>query len=569
VTDQARIQSVTYSDWQKGAVFAKGLTPNQGDVTDYQSLNMQVYVDGTLGPRPYLKRVHQLNGTPVGTGGWLIPQGSDTLLGFFPGLSSNVQRIKINDASPSWSSKTAPIGSGEPITSLWTGFASTIAFNGLSNNHIHSMVSETLAFHSRGYWDPSTNSSFSTLADPPVTSSYYGTVPWKDRLFIWGNGTRVLYSDAAAFTTFTSASQFFDVGYSRIIALYPLRDALLIATEAGVWYALTGNTPEAWSLREIGRGRRPDAGNRAAVFNNAVWFIGNAGEGVTVVTPEGVNTAELSHVRPLGAVEITHDYFRATPFIPMPPVASEARQGLILPYIQNDFGKSASRGLGSIDFVNQSAHRSHYWATTTLGYGHDTAAFEPRWIYGPVMLGGRMWFAVNESNGPNNTTDCIALYSRDFTLNRPSRNSDPYSGKLEELAGVNSQNGGTVNMTAGTLGLREYAAEPGYEVRIRQIIMDVSYWGTNSGEYEAPNLTATIYGAAGGLASAPTTTEFETTPIALFSDTSAVGASGRIVWRPVPTSFQPSIRVEFSLIRSIAFRKIVVEYEIRPTRPRA
>jgi hypothetical protein len=396
-------------------------------------------------------------------------------------------------------------------------------------------------------WNPASpaTAAVSVTTWPALPSK---VVLWKGRAFGTGGystGYRVYYSDAQAPTTFTSVSQFFDVGYEDIVAMIPFRDSLMFVSGNGKWYALSGNSPQTWSLREVYTGRTPHPGQRAAVFHNMAWFLPRYGLGVTVATPDSISY-DFDHVRPSIDKQVKN-YGFFTSIAPTRPVAVHEEDALLLPFVATGslYGAEYDApylGFHSLDYINNSFTWSWYWTNDTTnspGYGNDPTAGSGLRIVNTDEAFGKMWVCVDEQLLPNNSTNCIAVYSRDVCLDRPSKATDEYSAKVEELAGVVNQDGTSgTNMAAGEVWLRQFAPPPGNRVRVRRVLADVTYWDGTAHTAADHNLTVTSTGDA--------------------------GKPGRVEWWPSAAASSAFMQVQFVNVVGVSFSKVLVEYEVFP-----
>ena len=565
MTDRNRLEVVEYKTWQQGSVFAKGLHPGQGEVTDYQAMNLQVYKNEMLGPRPYLKRLPYAiprYGSPLAV--------NDSHSFFFDGsVFAIMDSRQLTFYSVSWGAlSTALISSvsgREPVPTPKGWYAH-------ADNYLIAQVSSSQWFIS-GEYTVTPGISASLAAVPwPSTFQPRGAVLWKDRIFGFGDSSvvtspRVYYSDVYPnLTTFTSASQFFDLGAREIVAAFPLRDALLFINDRGVMYALTGSSPTSWSLREVGTLKRINGASRAAVFQNAVWQLATNGRGVVVLTPSGQETV-LEWVRPT----IDKSLYNAQ-VVPLRPGVSENFDAICFPFVGDNntsfIGNEEVRpaapytGFQSIDFIHESFHWSKYWSlsSSASGYGMSDSDSTDARILGFQEWNGVLYIAVDESRLPNNSSDGVALYARNLSLNRPSNSNDFFSAAREELAGVYNDDGTSgTNQTAGELWLREFAPPPGNQVRVRKVVADVTYWDGSA--YLDPAATLDVYGDGASLTTiAHTATDHTITN----TNTGDSGATGRITWHPTAQPAKDSVQVRLTGMNSIAIRKIIVEYEVFP-----
>jgi len=405
------------------------------------------------------------------------------------------------------------------------------------------------------------------------------SVLFKDRLFSVGTfnaavRNRVFYSNPGALTTFGAAS-FFDVGYAQLRGIYALRDAILLYNTQGQWFAYSGASPSVSSLREVARGRIPDHVNHGVVWDNAVWFIGSDGQGVTRVTPEGIDTVTFGKVK--GNIDFPVSYFLGASGLIDPSynglfgnkraLAFDKAPGLVLPYVNVAATTPGVQGLQSLDYVNGSfAHQAYWVATRNGGIGHGALQLDfpvqanQLYVYDAFEWLGRVCFLVSESEMTNKSTDATSIYARDLFLDRPSNSNDLFSGKYEELAGVYNNDGDSgTNMANGEVWLRVYAPPPGNRVRVSRILADVTYWDGSA--YQDPTISAQILNENGSLYSTAHTSVSHTLTNTNTGDT---GVPGRVEWEIGPLPASEFMQVRLIGIVGVSLRKVVVEYEVLP-----
>ena len=561
MTERRRLDVIEYADWKQGSQFGKGLLPGHGQPSDYQACNMQVYTNGSLGPRPYfIKADRQLVAA-----GALDPLPAVNGHGLYidPNSGTNMVGIVLADGTAYGLAIGGSFASvGTPTLALATPVPPpTGNFYFLTERFQFTPVSSTMVFVSPGFtWNPSSPHTALAAVTWPGGAQPTGVVIWKERSFGFGASAapnRIYYSDASAVTTFSSASQFFDVGTSGVAGLFPLRDALLIAENNGTWHALTGNSPQTWSRREIGKMRAANSANRPTIYRNAVWQLSQRGRGLAVITPEGANETQLDWVLPTIDQQILN-----AQITPLVAVGSHEMSALFFPFIGDNISNGTNNvippylGFQAIEMVNGAFTWSKFWGSpTSTGYGQsDDNAVGAR-ILGAWEWNNEIVIAVDESRLPNNSTDRVRLYQRAITLDRPSKGV-----YYEELAGVYNDAGSSqTNMTSGEVWLRMYAPPPGNRVRVSKILVDVTYW--DGADYADPAVTAQILSESGSLYSTAHTSADHTLTNTSTGDT---GVPGRIEWYPGPLPASEYMQVRFTGIVGVALRKVIVEYEVLP-----
>ncbi len=158
-------------------------------------------------------------------------------------------------------------------------------------------------------------SAFSLLA--ASSRRMKGSCVHQGRAFYWGEHddttpiflpNRIYYSDAYAYATFSSATQFFDVD-GEIQGAVSLGANLLIWTVNGEWFVLQGRgDPANGTLNSLGKGRIPGNLKRPARFDRRGIFLASditcmasVGEG------GGIDDTTLEHIAFSGASKAYED----------------------------------------------------------------------------------------------------------------------------------------------------------------------------------------------------------------------------------------------------------------------
>lgn len=111
----------------------------------------------------------------------------------------------------------------------------------------------------------------------------------------WTNPQRIYYSDAYAYDTYSSASQFFDVD-GAVIGAISLGSSLFFYTEEGNWYVLQGRgDPALATLNTLARNERvPFSPSDVTVVDNTAFFIPRDRTTLCVLASNGqLDTTEL------------------------------------------------------------------------------------------------------------------------------------------------------------------------------------------------------------------------------------------------------------------------------------
>mgnify|MGYP003650916584 FL=1 len=233
-----------FDKWSSGSGGSRDL-----DTVEYNSVNGQVYENGTFGPRPGWKDFATTDGTRVSA------PASDDIVGFqwFRGTNNSESVIVgFADATDGTDFKYDTVA-------LSSGAYSSGAT--VEVDHSYSTKFHPPEFDSFPMWN-TWNDGFSLTALGPylavagtstpgtftasgVPPSRVASVVYRDRTYAYGIESfpgRIYYSDAADYTTYQTAS-FFDVN-GAVTGMWPVKNALLIARKDDRWMVLTGVSPE-------------------------------------------------------------------------------------------------------------------------------------------------------------------------------------------------------------------------------------------------------------------------------------------------------------------------------------
>ncbi len=458
-----------YRQWSQGSSAA-------GDpaVGEYNSVNAQVYENGTLGPRPGWKVISDSDGTRV------YDPSSDSLKGiawyretdddehlaliFYDG-ANKFDTLPL--ASPTWVA-------GQTLSNQGTGGGNLLPPNWDDSNRISTFNDGSILTALGPHILIASNSSIGTIVATTTADGDAQIVTlYRERAYYWGMTTapgRVYYSDAADWSTVGATSSFevnvdVDEWAGAPVGMWSVKNALLIASKDNRWLVLTGTSPENGSLRELGRDPVP-LFNSAAQVDNQLYFLNPTGLGVVVATPSFIESEVLSYMSPLaypGSTEArpTND------FMPQSGVGDDVNGNIFLP------GRKISDGtdLVAVERVNGVFNLSKYTPTLTIK-DYVFSRGRPNELY--------MAASTDEA-----TDDC-KLYSRNHTLNRPAHSSDTKSVSLDSESGTSD--------SEVVVDLGEVAAGPGKVIRPVKVVLDIDYW--KGGNYSAPELAidATVLG---------------------------------------------------------------------------
>tara|TARA_R100001480_G_scaffold134580_2_gene131670 strand:+ start:57 stop:785 length:729 start_codon:yes stop_codon:yes gene_type:complete len=214
------------------------------------------------------------------------------------------------------------------------------------------------------------------------------------------------------------------------------------------------------------------------------------------------------------------------------------------------------------------------WYLTSYGNGNDyfgsivgTNGYGILRDCATINFGNAYAFVTYGSYFSGGTKYALGLLTRDIVLNRPSRDDDVFSDKVDAGNVLSS----TVVSDAGSsiIRLSPYSADYGEEARVVRIVIDFTYWRSSGDNYATPtmelriktitNTTDNIYSDA---------TSFNTWAASTSNlpniTYSYRGRQARYVYDIPLGDFSPDMFVELHNIESIALNKVTVDYEVRP-----
>lgn len=560
-----------YSDWEQGDSFGAGLDDVSGNPKSaYQAMNMQVYTNGSLGVRPWLKLIEPGAGsTTLGSGstapsrgyswGWV--DADYTLVGDFQGwLYFN------NNQDPAFYQPVGGPGTWEPAAAPVGHLGSIRAVRENDNNtqDFLPINPDQTVVGGDGVMDvdaPSFTAFTHAAGFDPDRAVIY-----KSRMYVWGDASdpyRVHFSDNTGFDDLATTTNFFDLsvagqtGGVRVEGGYSTSDALMFYRSDGVWNALTGASPETGVVREIGPARIPDWYKSATVYKNRVMFLATEGLGLTSMTPQGADYG-LDIVRPRGVQrnQLASSDERIE--------TREALTSFTYDSVHFFFERRNSEadteqiwnsGVKSIDYVNDAFNMSGYFMLREGdGFVVPNWFTDQRDVYGITMMMDRViTFCVDGTGDPETVNYVPVLYTRDITLDRPSRADDRWSGRTERLNVDTSLS----HRSNGEVRLRKVQAGDGNRVRIRRVIVDATYWKdtSNTNWYPAAMSAQVI---ADGNTQNMTNNDFDQSALAT---TGFEGRPVRLVFLNGAVSFSNEVGLVLHNIQTMAIRKVTVEYE--------
>ena len=560
---------VVYDEWGDNR-FQSKLRKIGTDNPAYTSMNMQVYENGTLGTRPWLR---------LRTVGAAIPPDKlfdneafiawrpipDNALGELWVHSYNSGVFVYDFTADAWLGAGVPSGVDAQVTtsdnhgSYWGARHGWDSSGALVGSAMHTVLPEDNWVFGGGA---------RVKADDTVAAVDWGAsaggeivnfTSYRDRLWGWQaahntttQGNRLTYTNEGSYVLAGDLNYIeFGIpsGAHYIIGVWVVRDSLLVAISDGGWWVFTG-TPARGTKRFIGTYPIPAHGAVGTILNNAVYFLAPFGRQVMVATPSGVDTTSLSHVRPFNESipwDVFHDYRG---------LSSQQEQSVHLTTLRNN----ADQWFAAVEVINNNWTYTMYGklradaAAGNLGVLRDCAV---------VGQGTAYAFLMDDPDTGLSPLLKMQLYTRDIVLNRPSRSTDEWSDSKEVAAGATS----TI-AAKGMVKLAPFSPE-GEEVRVRQVTVDYQYWSDDDSVYEDPDmrcillngdntLTETIDTFAGG--------DLITLQSLGKGVDEAIGTPARHIFRfPVEDQqFRVTQQIQIDDILSISIDRILVDYEIRP-----
>ena len=563
MTTAPSVNRVVYDQWRGG--FRSKVKTIGANTKQYSSMNMQVYDNGNLGVRPWMKIQDDTNitaSTTLDDNCYLTPRYNSGQAGELYLVHHDTGKVFAYDYALGWQRKSA----FEAITGNVEDDRAD--YYGTRNNWTGSPAARTLVgsaqysimpdndFILGGEAHQTTAGTTSTITWTDATDDITNFVLYRDRIWGWVNvgastdpSNRLFYTDAASYTV-SAAGNYLDIGAASddyyILGAWPLSDSLLICMSDGGWWVFTG-TPDAGSLRFIGNYPSPSHGAAGAVLGNIVYFLAPNGRQVCMATPSGVETNALRDIRPW-----TFDRNHNT-FIEYRGISSHREQAIMLPVRAGN-----SKYWDTIELVNgdwgvHSYGRADFTTNTAnnMGYLRDVA---------PTVRDTVFAYLVED---PDETKEA-QLFTRDIVLNRPSHSSDTYSDYIETTATAPS----TIT-SKGAVRLASYAPE-GEECRVRQVTVDFHYWKTDVATYYAPaDMECRV--RHGDIVTQESIDTFDNSVLPSLVDKGfdvdwQQGLSYRWIFRfPLEDAdFAMTSQVELDNILSVAIDRIIVDYEVRP-----
>ncbi len=542
---------VTFSDWRTNSSF-NDLDHIGSNPQAYRSLNMQVYQNGTLGTRPWVRSWDMQTGLTL----------ADTI-----DAKTSVQWRASRSVLPSGELWVHPLANDVAFydfeTSTWAYHTGLDVFvtdvcnyaaewggdhdwdnNGASIGAAQSVLLPTdyWIFAGEGYVNGSETAA--TIDWAQTASTIDNFTLYRNRVYGWqgsssSTSNQLYYTDSGSYIV-GAAANFINIGGGGssnfyIIGAWPIKDSLLIAMSDDKWWALTGE-PDTGTIRYVGEYVVPSHGAAASVLNDAVYFPGPEGRQVCIATSQGVDTRSLFTVRPWSGSHWTnhHDYRTLT---------SPQEQAIAMHYVR----------LNTDNFWFSLENVNGTWGFHSTGTIGASAGERNMGLLRDVALvnSGRAYAYLSEETA--NGTE-VQVSTRDIILNRPSKSTDVWSDSAETGADD------TAHSEFGDVQLAKFRPGSGQEVRIKSVTIDFDYWNDASTVWPTPNMVVTVDGNT----SVPTFANAVLPGLGTTNTTSNAPSADRYVARFDSTTFKPFISARIDQIQSIALHVVTVEYEVRP-----
>jgi hypothetical protein len=514
----------TFDDWSGGGFFNNGAFRSPGR---FRSLNMQTYANGSIGPRPQLRKMSQIadagSSIPSTTsytrmkwgGGWssAAPSGwsyGAVLLVSDPDDAGNCRAIRLyND------------GTAEYFTTQELG--TTVGGDDLLPSN------EATGIHAvKPVVDGSLPVYFGSLTYDPVADAVADATPhvigatdfihtklvlYKNRMYGWGPSAAadreyVVYSrddDLSDFSGTDNAGNFrlsvapgsFEPALPR--GMWALGSGLLVFTSEGTvgrtsgyesvgdfyadfgrWYMITGPNIDAGTLTPLGYDSGPQFHSLAVIHDGNLLFP-IAGEGWAVHDGNKLDKSSLGNLKP----RQVDDEGRRISWLH--PFSVRNEPSLFLPFIQsgNDptsvaqtgaeprYGEFYASGYGGLEFVNG------VWTEHLYLHGHGNLAHFESFDQNKVYM-------IHLDSEDDGATFYPQIWTRDITLNRPSTTTDlearnPFSNGVEEDYVYDSFGNGSglgERYMVCYLETAEWHATDYGSVTPETLIIDYDYWNS-------------------------------------------------------------------------------------------
>ena len=600
-TEQPEV--VTYKNWKAGPWHSLGPDYGPEKGFNYDCVNMQVYANGSLGPRPCLKSMfsniqlmsgaYQYFGAAIwfqedDAGGQALNTSAASDATFLPIELTGTSSLKR------WYDHSADAAVGGSITVNWANLRTPLkptryypsggggAWDASTEAVIASMPYSKLGDTSiilggDGYlynFDDPASDAYQTITAGTAETNYEypanwdptALFAWRDRFWSWGDyddgsnhaGNRIHYSKVGDIKQWTALG-YIDVGADAdlpIVGVWPVFDNLLIAMADSRWYRYTfTDDPDFGEIRYIGTKVIPDFGVTAATTGSAIIFITKQ-SGVVVATKDAIDDQTFDYIQVPQDGDDSQDVFF------MRGMSAHAHNAICLPYMVKTVGatvpNNVHKGDRSLELVNG------VW-TQHLYFGPgDDSVLAPAFV-DAVPMGNDHWgfFAAPIYNTANSsTTFDDRFYMRPVTLNRPSNSNDTYTTNTEVADHTND----TDDRFEGAVWLSTFRPEEKNSAAIEKVIIDFDFW--NSSGFTTPAFTVKADCVhEGDEISTITVGSLDASELSATGGTVYKPKRGRVVLRPARMPLSSQIDVSITGIKSVAFKEVSVVYAVQSQTP--
>lgn len=573
--------TLVYDDWKggnwgaDGGVLGARLNPKR-----YRAINLQVYANGTLGPRPGWKEL-----TPTSGSAPTSANASDYYSAVWvPVLNTTYGMILFVSRSTAASTKRFDLDSLAWLTSTLgvqaSGPDSTIEANGGSFTWQNT---QQLVVAGTNIYNMSSNVTIALThvsAFAPNSAIFY-----KDRLYTFGDSTfpnRVYYSDASAFSTF-QIGQYFDVGGGgsgatsrpKIRGAWNVKDGLLFLVTAGStsqidahgeWWLMQGTNPVTGTLKRVAMGRVPLYSSLMGMQGGAlVGMDHSAGRGAMIMDGTQLDSKSLDFIRAGGEIyaysagrNVATTFGEPSVIMPFIVKSTYDNTAGYSTSAGSSVGVNAENGMQAWELVHGVWTKSTWW---NGAFAETVAAISKMdLVYGVGNITSNVLWCItnNSTSGPSGGN--WRIFSRDVCLDRPAFSTDTWSTATETHSDLAAASGGLYSQ----LWLPEEYADLGWGRRVRRVTVDFDYWKVST---TTPASTADMTcmvryrSLQGGYEKV---TEI-TSDVDLFDNLAATTGrfpgQGRVTFNFPEEAFYGAAQVIFPSVRNIAIRNVYVDIE--------
>jgi hypothetical protein len=556
-----------YKDWSGGHWGRLG--PFKAPDNMYRSVNLQMYANGTLGPRPGWKLLETTGTAPAPAAG----SGSEFYgMCWTPGATDGGYLLFVSKTDATACRKL------DMDTLVWESAAvgvptSDMPLEAPGAGNIFTHVADWFIVGGTKFYDAKNNLLASTITWPSSFSPKSAVV-YKNRMYSWGDATypgRFYYSDAGNYIGVDS-TQFFDIGnpsYTYIVGAWVLKDSLVILTllgnianrqTAAEWWVLTGANPITGTLRRLTKGEWPYVPEYAVQYRDSLlWLDTLYDHGIYIHNGTDLDTTALARLVARSGSDTVNVASQL-----MKPTATYGEPSVILPYRVSTFddttatvvGDFYENGLQAWELVNGVWTKASYWNGATEEVVDNGVPF----LWAVTDWGGNRLIAA--TNTSSDGSGEFKFFCREVTLNRPSNAGATYNDADEEHSDIASSGDGL----DCRLWLTPIQADEGSGVRVTKIVVDFDYWQSNF--YPAgAGMSAKILNFRQNRGWSGETEELTADFSILEDSTNVLPSRGRYVFRFPDTGWYSASQVYFTSLRNVAIDSVSVHFDRNPQEP--